>query len=283
MPNRPTFHLVFEPNIRLVSTVRRFTNELYLRVLADAELASRLALATHEVLENAINYANGDETEIRIDIEDDVVNVRTWNRAAPERIEAIKNGIDGVMAAADPEAYYQEQMLVAAKRTDGSGLGARTNSQRGRDEPQLRDRSRPRVHSRRHEDRRRVARMTLQLAKLEESMLAADAAVADSVLTTKLRGTADVESRVGLERYVDELHKEACRLKMSKVVIDLRELEFMNSSSFKVFITWLSQIKELPLDAQYKIHLLSNPNLHWQRRSLAALSCFAVDLVTIET
>jgi anti-sigma regulatory factor (Ser/Thr protein kinase) len=123
MTNRPYFHLVFQPNIRLVSTVRRFTNELYQRVLVDQELASRLALATHEVLENAITYTNGDVTEIQIDIEGDVVNVRTWNRAAPERIEAIKSGIDGVMAAPDPEAYYQEQMLVAAKRTDGSGLG----------------------------------------------------------------------------------------------------------------------------------------------------------------
>lgn len=126
--------------------------------------------------------------------------------------------------------------------------------------------------------------MTLQLQNLEAPMLDADAVVAESVLTTRLRGTADVESRPALETYVEGLHKEACRLGMSKVVVDLRELEFMNSSSFKVFITWLAQVKELPPDAQYRIHVLSNPNTHqWQRRSLAALSCFAVDLVTIET
>jgi anti-anti-sigma factor len=126
--------------------------------------------------------------------------------------------------------------------------------------------------------------MTLQLANLEAPMLEAESAAADTVLTTRLRGTADVESRPGLQRYVDDLHKEACRLGMSKVIVDLRDLEFMNSSSFKVFITWLAQIKEMPSDAQYKLHLVSNPNTHqWQRRSLAALSCFAVDLVTIET
>jgi anti-anti-sigma factor len=125
--------------------------------------------------------------------------------------------------------------------------------------------------------------MTLQLANLEEPMLAAASSTADTVLTMKLRGTADVESKPGLERYIDTLHLEACRLGITKVVVDLRELEFMNSSSFKVFVTWLSQVKELPADGQYRIHLLSNPNLHWQRRSLAALSCFAVDLVSIET
>ena len=40
---------------------------------------------------------------------------------------------------------------------------------------------------------------------------------------------------------------------------------------------------DLEATQQYRIHLLSNPNLLWQRRSLAALSCFAVDLVAIET
>lgn len=123
METRPYFHLVFRPNIKLVSTVRRFTGEFYRRVLVDQELASRLALATHEMLENAVAYANDEETAVRIEIEDDLLSVRTWNRAAPDRISAIKASIDRVMAAADPDAYYQEQMSVAAKRNDGSGLG----------------------------------------------------------------------------------------------------------------------------------------------------------------
>jgi anti-sigma regulatory factor (Ser/Thr protein kinase) len=123
MDTRPYFHLVFRPNIKLVSTVRRFAGEFYRRVLVDQELASRLALATHELLENAVTYAHDDESAIRIDVEGDVLSVRTWNRAAPERIEALKSSIDRVMAAADPDLYYQEQMTVAAKRSDGSGLG----------------------------------------------------------------------------------------------------------------------------------------------------------------
>jgi anti-sigma regulatory factor (Ser/Thr protein kinase) len=123
MENRPYFHLVFRPNIKLVSTVRRFTGEFYRRVLVDQELASRLALATHEMLENAVAYAHDDETAIRIEVDGDVLSVRTWNRALPERIAAMKAGIDRVMAAPDPDAYYQEQMSVASKRSDGSGLG----------------------------------------------------------------------------------------------------------------------------------------------------------------
>jgi anti-anti-sigma factor len=125
--------------------------------------------------------------------------------------------------------------------------------------------------------------MTLQLPKLEVPVLNADASLAGGVLTTRFRGTADVEAKPALDNYVEALHHEAKRLEASKVVIDFRELEFMNSSSFKVFVTWLAQVQELPAENQYRIHFVSNPSMHWQRRSLAALSCFAVNLVTIET
>lgn len=124
---------------------------------------------------------------------------------------------------------------------------------------------------------------TLQLPKLDVPILSADASLTESVMTVHFRGTADIESKPDLDHYVAAVHQEACRVGATKVIVDFRELEFMNSSSFKVFVTWLSQLQDLTTDKQYRIHFLSNPSMHWQRRSLAALSCFAVDLVTIET
>lgn len=125
--------------------------------------------------------------------------------------------------------------------------------------------------------------MSLDLPKKAGTVLAIDSQLQDGVATVVFRGTADVESRPDLDALVKKIHDEALRLKVSKVVIDFRTLEFMNSSSFKIFVGWLAQVQELPGDAQYRIHFLSNPSMHWQRRSLAALSCFAVDLVTIES
>jgi anti-anti-sigma factor len=125
--------------------------------------------------------------------------------------------------------------------------------------------------------------MSLQLPKLTVPVLTADAELADKVATIRFKGTADIEAKPELDHYVQKLHAEAIRLEVTKVAVDLRELEFMNSSSFKVFVTWLALVQELPAERQYRIHFLSNPSMHWQRRSLAALSCFAVDLVTIET
>lgn len=125
--------------------------------------------------------------------------------------------------------------------------------------------------------------MSVELPKSTSAVLSVDASFADTTLSSRFIGTADVEAKPYLDEVVKKLHDEALRLGAKKVVIDFRELEFMNSSSFKVFVSWLALVQELPADQQYRIHLLSNPSMHWQRRSLAALSCFAVDLVAIET
>lgn len=124
--------------------------------------------------------------------------------------------------------------------------------------------------------------MTLQLPTLEAPALTGTATLTDRTVTMALRGTADVESKAPLDDFVAALHGEAQRLGITKVIVDFRELEFMNSSSFKAFVTWLSNIQDLPAENQYRIHFVSNPTIHWQKRSLAALSCFATDLVTID-
>lgn len=125
--------------------------------------------------------------------------------------------------------------------------------------------------------------MSLQLPKMAVPVLDVETTLADGVITAKFRGTADVEAQPDLQHFVKGLHSESTRVKATKVIVDFRELEFMNSSSFKIFVGWLAQVQDLPADQQYKISFMSNPNMHWQRRSLAALSCFAVDLVSIET
>lgn len=130
MEQMPFFHLVFRPNIKLVSTVRRFTEEFYRRVLANQDLSQRLALATHELLENAVAYSSDSETAIRIEIEDDVLTVQTWNRSTPERIAGMRTLLDALAAADDPKEFYQDLMNKSLEREDGSGLGlARVRSE----------------------------------------------------------------------------------------------------------------------------------------------------------
>jgi hypothetical protein len=125
--------------------------------------------------------------------------------------------------------------------------------------------------------------VNLSLPKVTGNVLGVDGIHEHDTIRVRFTGTADVEAKPDLDNVVKSLHQEVLRLATKQGVIDFRELEFMNSSSFKVFVAWLASVQDLPADQQYRIQFLSNPNMHWQRRSLAALSCFAVDLVTIET
>jgi anti-sigma regulatory factor (Ser/Thr protein kinase) len=121
------FELSFSPNVSLVSTVRRFVSEFYVQILSDAEATSQLAVATHELLDNAVLYSDDGNTAIRIVVhrEPDAfrVGIETRNRATPANVEAVRTAIDEMNAAPDAAAHYQVLMRRSAKRADASGLG----------------------------------------------------------------------------------------------------------------------------------------------------------------
>ena len=121
--SEPYFHLSFRPNLKLVSSVREFTVAFYQRVLADPDLSSRIALATHELLENAVSYAVDDETTVRVEIEGDQLVIKTWNRSSYESAATVRALIDEINEFADPDQFYLHLMTKTAHKPEGSGLG----------------------------------------------------------------------------------------------------------------------------------------------------------------
>jgi hypothetical protein len=103
-----------------------------------------------------------------------------------------------------------------------------------------------------------------------------------ATITTYLKGSADGAATEALAKLVVGLHQEAQRAPTSEAVVDLRELEFMNSSCLKSFVTWIANVRQLETERQYRIRFVANASVHWQRRSLNALRCFATDLITID-
>jgi hypothetical protein len=101
-------------------------------------------------------------------------------------------------------------------------------------------------------------------------------------LVVQLTGEADLDAREALDTFVVGLHACAQAPGVRGVTIDLRKLEFMNSSCFKSLVTWLGEIQDLPAERRYDVRFRSNPQMLWQRRSLHALRCLAIDLVTVE-
>lgn len=127
--------LSFRPNVPLVSLVRRFVSDFYAGIIRDPESVSALALATHELLENAVRYGASHESRIRIEVVEGVprrVCVSTWNRAEPGHIGRVRDLIDEMRREPDAAAFYQKLMRRTARVAGQSGLGlARIRAEAG--------------------------------------------------------------------------------------------------------------------------------------------------------
>lgn len=97
-----------------------------------------------------------------------------------------------------------------------------------------------------------------------------------------MTGNADLRVKDELERFLEQVHTRVEASGERELAVDLRSLEFMNSTCFKSLLTWIGRIQSLAEDKRYRLRILSNPEMYWQRRSLHALRCFATDLITVE-
>jgi anti-sigma regulatory factor (Ser/Thr protein kinase) len=124
-PAQTLCELTFSPNVELISVVRRFVSAFYDQILRDRETSSRLAVATHELLENACKYSCDGTTTLRIEVMDGRRRARILlsNRATPERIADLRARFAEMGTYTEPDAYYQAMMERSMKSDLGSGLG----------------------------------------------------------------------------------------------------------------------------------------------------------------
>jgi hypothetical protein len=121
------FELEFTPNLRLVPIVRRFVSDFYGEVFEDAEVVSRVVLATHELMENAVRHNSGSEARLMVELRDEKgakrLSVRIGNPAWPESIDKLTRLLDSMERAPDPFQFYLQLMDQTAQQMEGSGLG----------------------------------------------------------------------------------------------------------------------------------------------------------------
>lgn len=123
----------------------------------------------------------------------------------------------------------------------------------------------------------------IDIPKIDSNDLRAAPTFVDGHLSLQFAGSADSRSQGAIEDMLGRVHQEALRLRVPEVAVDFRECDFVNSSCFKAFVVWLEQIQELETEQQYRLRFFSDESKAWQRRSLQALSCFAIELVHIES
>jgi hypothetical protein len=119
--------LVFEPIAAQISLVREFVERYFQSAVNDPDLLCRMAVAAHELMENAFKYSSGGHSRLRIEIRHDdgadSLLVCVVNLAAPEHISSLKAIVEEISAAEDVDSLYQRYLERAARRKEGSGLG----------------------------------------------------------------------------------------------------------------------------------------------------------------
>jgi hypothetical protein len=103
-----------------------------------------------------------------------------------------------------------------------------------------------------------------------------------AVVIVALDGEADVAALTLIDQLLAQADALAQEHHAAFVALDVARLRFISASCLSKIIAWINRVRRRDESARYQIKLRYNQNVHWQRRSLAALQCFAVDLISIE-
>jgi len=122
MTQSESFELNGNLTVDDVPEVRRFVEKLHRRN-SSAEDISRVAMATHELLENAVKFSTDGTASLRIEVGASQVTITTRNRARPNDLEELSELARDLTSALDPMLFYLEQMRRSPKRSGGLGLG----------------------------------------------------------------------------------------------------------------------------------------------------------------
>ena len=123
--------------------------------------------------------------------------------------------------------------------------------------------------------------MTNWVGTTTENDFAASASTSERRILVSLSATADIIIGDQLDRFLHEVHQEAQHCQAEEITVDVRQIEFMNSSCLKCLMWWVSTVQEQPREGRYHIVFVSNPAVYWQRRSLNALACLADDIISV--
>jgi hypothetical protein len=117
---------------------------------------------------------------------------------------------------------------------------------------------------------------------IQEDGFQAEASVESAYMQVALNGTADLTCKRQLDYFLHNLHAQTLKHALNKVSVDLRRLEFIDSSCLKSLAWWVGAVQEQPPDRRYRIVFLSSPTMYWQRQSLGALASMANEIISVE-
>jgi len=140
MPSGLTFDLSIDPDPRFVSSVRRFVEEAFERLLPDPDAAFRVSLTAHELLDNAVKHGSAGRALLRFSArlggEHALVNLSLINETTLFHIERLRTWLAAIGSAQNPVDHYQKLLGEYQSRT-GPRRGYDRDQGRGSGDPGL--------------------------------------------------------------------------------------------------------------------------------------------------
>jgi hypothetical protein len=107
-----------------IDELRRFTESFCECACPEDNREAQLALAVHELMQNAVPHCHDEEVELRLDVDPprDLVSVSVSNRCTDEEFKALSERIAHMNGEPDALAHYLAKMHETPVSTRG-GLG----------------------------------------------------------------------------------------------------------------------------------------------------------------
>jgi len=124
------------------------------------------------------------------------------------------------------------------------------------------------------------------MSQLEKVAVPQIAAVTLSIAPEgKLTLTGTIATRdpaEGIAPFFRSIHNAVMGDKLKAFRIDLSALTFVNSSAIRLFVDWVTWIKNEPADVRYKAVIVMDPQVTWQKTSLGVLKSLAPEVVELK-
>lgn len=125
--SNPFLEICFRPTVATINEARRLVAALYAPLVSDIDIAQRVAMTTHELLENALKYSLDGRTVLRIELSHEsgprTITVETRNSISPERKAGLLEAFEEMRRFGDASEFYQFAMKRTRSIRHGSGLG----------------------------------------------------------------------------------------------------------------------------------------------------------------
>jgi anti-anti-sigma factor len=108
-----------------------------------------------------------------------------------------------------------------------------------------------------------------------------EADIRGSEARIRITGNVDLTNAAQVAEALLVVRGAIAQRAITRAVIDLRALYFLASSGLKHLAAWITAVGE-GTEPRYEIAIVTDPNMHWQKRSLSALVALEPTIVRVE-